>query len=136
MAASLLEGGWNVATLKAYVDQRFTDTEKAVSAALDAAEKAVAAALASSEKATEKAEKNAQDWRSQANEWRGSMTDREFRFASKDEMTAEFKAIRAEIAGLRESRAEVMGGKASWAAMFAGGVVLIGLILAALRLYK
>jgi hypothetical protein len=85
---------WTVETLKLYVDQRlndqkesfggsFTAAEKAVSAALAAAEKAVAAALAAAEKAREAAEANSEKWRSNANEWRGAMMDRETKFMQK-----------------------------------------------------
>lgn len=61
-------------SLKEYVDQRFTDLDKGVSAALVSAEKAV-----------DKAEKNAEKWRENANEWRGAMTDKDKAFALKTE---------------------------------------------------
>lgn len=55
---------------KTYVDQRFSDNDKALRAALEAAEK--------------KAEKLAaelSDYKAQANEWRGAMTDKDVRFS-------------------------------------------------------
>jgi hypothetical protein len=97
--------GWTIDSLKAHYDQRLSDAEKAVASALAAAEKAVSAALVAAEKAVEKAETNAEKWRANANEWRQAMNDREKQFASREQMDTEFKSVRAEIAGLRESRA-------------------------------
>lgn len=65
--------------------ERFAAQEKAVKEALAAQEKAVNAALAASEKAVSVAETNAEKWRSNANEWRSAMTDREARFVSQAE---------------------------------------------------
>lgn len=65
--------------------ERFAAQEKAVKDALAAQEKAVNAALAASEKAVLVAENNAEKWRSNANEWRAAMTDREKTFATKSE---------------------------------------------------
>ena len=91
--------GWTVGTLKEYVEQRFDAQEKAVNAALVAAKQAV-----------EKEEANSEKWRQSANEWRGSMLDRETKFASRVEVEAELKGMRAEIATLKESRADIAGG--------------------------
>jgi undecaprenyl pyrophosphate synthase len=66
-------------------EERFAAQEKAVKDALAAQEKAVNAALAASEKAVSVAETNAEKWRSNANEWRSAMTDREKRFVSQQE---------------------------------------------------
>lgn len=60
-----------------YVDLRFDERDKAVSAALEAAEKAV-----------DKAEIAAERWRAQANEWRGAMSDRERAFLTRREFYA------------------------------------------------
>jgi len=86
-------GGWTVETLKAHFEQRFIDVDKAVNAALAAAKEAVAAALAAAEKAREQAAADNQAWRASANEWRGSMQDREVRFATRTEMDAKFSAV-------------------------------------------
>lgn len=72
---------------KRYED-KFTGQDKAVLSALAAQEKAVNAALAAAEKAVAVAERNAEEWRKGANEWRGSMTDREQNFAKKPELDA------------------------------------------------
>ena len=92
--------GWTVDTLKEYVEQRFTDQAKAVDAALTAAKQAV-----------EKEERNSEKWRQSANEWRQSMLDREIKFASRNEVEAELKGLRAEIQSLKETRAEGIGSK-------------------------
>ena len=72
---------------KRYED-KFTGQDKAVNAALAAQEKAVNAALAAAEKAVSVAERNAEEWRKGANEWRGSMTDRERNFVARTEFDA------------------------------------------------
>jgi hypothetical protein len=64
-------------SLKEYVDQRFLDQETAVKAALTSAEKAVKIS-----------EDNNQNWRSNANEWRGAMSDRERDFLTRKEFYA------------------------------------------------
>jgi hypothetical protein len=69
-------------------EDRFTGQDKAVLSALAAQEKAVTAALAAAEKAVAVAERNAEEWRKGANEWRGSMTDREKNFAGAPEFAA------------------------------------------------
>ncbi len=45
--------------------------------------KAISAALAAAEKAVSVAENNSEKWRSNANEWRAAMTDRERNFLSR-----------------------------------------------------
>ena len=69
-------------------EQRFLAQQKAVQDAMVAQEKAVTAALAAAEKAVAVAERNAEQWRAGANEWRGSMTDRERNFASQGDLKA------------------------------------------------
>jgi len=71
------------------------------------------------------AEANSDKWRANANEWRESMKDREEKFAQQAWVRTELSSVQREIAGLRESRSEGVGGKAALAAL--GG--LIGLLL-------
>lgn len=137
--------GWTVDTLKEFAHSLISETEKRLVSEIAAAEKAnqqrfdaqqqgvkdaltaqkeaVAAALVAAEKAVLVAETNAEKWRMNANEWRGSMLDRETKFAMRTEVEAELKGIRAEMAGvretfrneiasLRETRAEGIGSKA------------------------
>jgi hypothetical protein len=60
-----IRNGWNVYSLKSYVDQRFLDSDKAVSAALQAAKEAVAKAEVATEKRfdalSEEADRRAED---------------------------------------------------------------------------
>ena len=72
---------------KRYED-KFAASDKAVLSALAAQEKAVNAALAAAEKAVAVAERNAEEWRKGANEWRGSMMDRESKFAMRSDYTS------------------------------------------------
>jgi hypothetical protein len=122
----MTSGAWTIETLKQHFDQRLMDQDKAVQAALAAAEKAVAAALAAAEKAREQASEEAKAWRASANEWRGSMMDREIRFASREEMTAELKAVRAQLESLKESRDVGVGRSAVLATVVS---VAIGLLM-------
>lgn len=75
------EPKWTFDTLKLYVDRVFEEKEKALNAALIEKEKS----LASAKEAVLVAEKNAEKWRDNANEWRGAMTDREQTFLSRGE---------------------------------------------------
>jgi aspartate oxidase len=74
-------------TLKEYFEKLFEEKDRALVAALSAAEKAVAAALASAEKAVAVAEKNSEQWRAGANEWRAAMSDRENKFMNTEDRT-------------------------------------------------
>lgn len=102
----------HVAAIIAANDKRYEDkfaaSDKAVLSALAAQEKAVNAALAAAEKAVAVAERNAEEWRKGANEWRGSMTDREQNFAKKPELDALKERIdRSE--GSSKGRSDVWG---------------------------
>ena|ERR1035437_6398347 len=59
------QAGWNIPSLKSYVDQRFLDSDKAVSAALQAAKEAVGKAEIATEKRfdalSEEADRRAED---------------------------------------------------------------------------
>lgn len=116
--------------------ERFESQQQGVKDALTAQKEATASALVSAEKAVLVAENNAEKWRMNANEWRGSMLDRETKFASRAEMEAELKGIRMELASLKESRDRGDGdktGKVSQQQLIQWVVMLIlaGLTIAA-----
>lgn len=69
-------------------EDKFSASDKAVLSALAAQEKAVNAALAAAEKAVAVAERNAEEWRKGANEWRGTMNDRESKFSMRSDLEA------------------------------------------------
>lgn len=71
--------GWTLDTLKALMDER----DRRYSEVSEAKERAISAALAAAEKAVSVAEANAEKWRSNSNEWRAAMDDRERNFLSK-----------------------------------------------------
>lgn len=108
--------------------QRFDAQQQGVKDALTAQKEAVAAALVAAEKAVLVAETNAEKWRMNANEWRGSMLDRETKFASKDYMDAELKGLRTELQSLRESRAEGMGSKQMLGWIVSGIILLLAIL--------
>lgn len=62
---STSQNGWNIYTLKAYFEQRFTDSDKAVSAALQAAKEAVIKAELATEKRFDEVRREADDRSSQ-----------------------------------------------------------------------
>lgn len=138
MSPAERDAGWTVATLKTYVDQRLTDIDKAVQAALAAAEKAVGAALAAAQRAVEAAEANAKAWREGANEWRGAMNDRERSFATVkdmevlkqrlDEVRTMVEAVRTSINEVGNLARGVRGQKDDqrvWLAAFVGVALLL-----------
>lgn len=61
--------------LKEYFEKILEEKDKAINIALAAAKEAVGVA-----------EKNAEKWRDQANEWRGAMNDREKKFITRGEV--------------------------------------------------
>jgi hypothetical protein len=71
-------------------DQQFAAQEKAVGAALAAAEKAVLVA-----------EQNSEKWRSNANEWRGAMDDREEKFVLKEQLNPTMHSMQKEVDELK-----------------------------------
>ena len=132
--------GWSIDTLKEHLEalilaadtryeQRFLAQEKAVREALAAQEKAVTAALTAAEKAVAVAERNAEEWRKGANEWRGSMTDREQNFASRPEMASLKERIdKAEGSG--------RGMKDTWGWIIAAIAVIAAVAAVAVALIK
>jgi hypothetical protein len=146
----LPSGGWTVETLKAHFEQRFIDVDKAVNAALAAAKEAVAAALAAAEKAREQAADDNKAWRASANEWRGSMQDREVRFATRTEMDAKFDAVNVALRAIQKdldrNNGQVQGGKgvkdesraniALFVSIVAGMVGLVGLAVVLVRVFS
>jgi len=76
----------DVASVKAEimaVNRLMTEIDKRNGAQFLAQERAVTAALAAAEKAVLVAERNAEKWRDNANEWRGAMTDKDRNFVTK-----------------------------------------------------
>lgn len=110
-------GSWTFRTLKEHFDQRFTDQDKAVSAALQAAEKAVGKAEAAAEKRFDA-----------VNEFRGMVTDRDQFFVQK----AEHHALEEKVDSLsaRMDRNEGRGSGFS-----SGWVYLLGAVGLAVELY-
>jgi len=115
---------------KLYTERAVTNKTQ-VDAALKSAETLTNAAFAASEKAIVKSDVNSEKWRENANEWRAAMMDRESKFAPRAEMETEFKSLRAEVQGLRESRSEGVGGKqqaTDLRAWIVAGIAIIGFL--------
>lgn len=93
--------------------QQFTAQEKAVGAALAAAEKAVAVA-----------EQNSDKWRTNANEWRGAMDDREDRFVQKEHLNPMLAGLQKEVNELKNYTNQATGKGAGMDKMWA---IIVGL---------
>lgn len=91
---------WDIESLKQHYDQRFSDSDKAVQAALVAQEKAVAAALAATKEAISKAETAAERRFELLNELRTGVATKE-----------QFTAIEKEIASLSDRVTRSEGSK-------------------------
>ena len=70
------------------------------------------ALLTAQEKAIKLAEDNAALWRSQANEWRGAMSDRERTFMARGELDSRFVSIDTQLNDLKR-QVSTMAGKSS-----------------------
>jgi hypothetical protein len=90
---------WSIETLKEYFEKVLAEKDKAINIALAAAKEAVGVAEANSEK-----------WRSNANEWRGAMTDREKTFVSRAEFES-YKTSADKALSLEKERADKGQGK-------------------------
>jgi hypothetical protein len=80
------ESPWTLETLKILMDER----DVRYAQVSEAKEKAVAAALAAAQKAVEVAERNAEKWRDNANEWRQAMGDKDRNFVTKNALWGYF----------------------------------------------
>jgi len=145
-------------------DTRFRASEIAVNAALAAQEKAVSAAFLASEKAIIKAEEAQKDYNVRSNEFRGQLDDQAKtlmpRFEAVSTFTAQADKLEAmrmffesrletqrmsfektmdnlnkEIASLRESRSEGVGGKDNHRIMFSYLIALVGIAVAVVALF-
>lgn len=109
--------GWTVDTLKEYFEQRFTDQDKAVQAALLAAKEAVLKAEVASEKRFES-----------VNEFRQQLSDQTNTFIPRPEYTAQHKALEDKVALLTDIMNQNKGGDISmnkiYAAIGAVGAIL------------
>lgn len=102
--------GWTIETLKEHFDQRLSDMDKAVVAAKE----------------------ESKEWKAQANEWRGTMNDKDDRFALKTET----ERMRDDIKTLQLSEA-TLAGKASTNSVYISliiSAISIGIGIAAIFL--
>lgn len=106
--------GWTVDTLKEYTQQRFSDQDKAVQAALLAAKEAVLKAETASEKRFES-----------VNEFRGQLADQTATLIPRAEADSRFSALSEKVTDLTDRINKTEGAKA-------GSDVTIGKIYAAI----
>lgn len=83
--------GWTVDTVKEYFEQRFTDQDRAVQAALQAAKEAVLKAETSSDKRFDS-----------VNEFRRTLSDQTNTFLSRPEYEAQHKALEDRVTDLSD----------------------------------
>ncbi len=84
---------WNFTSYEKYVNQRFTD-----------AEKAVAIAMAASQKAVDKAEEAQQLRNATQNEFRGALADLSGQMATKEHVGTRTESMRREMTALNENQ--------------------------------
>lgn len=122
------ETSWTVETLKEHFEKILAEKDKAINIALAAAKEAVGVA-----------EANAEKWRSNANEWRGAMSDREKTFLTRSEFVAykeaTEKALSTEKSRGDVSQGKVMGLNAGWVILLGVGS-LVGMILGVISFIK
>lgn len=129
------EAGWTLETLRQHLllllderakstDQRFTDQERAVAAALASAEKAVTAALVAADRAVAKAELAADKRFDAVNEFRGQLSDQASSFLSRNEYAAQHKSLEDKVQALTDrinsSQGKIEGTQLSKANLYAG----------------
>ncbi len=92
--------GWTVDTLKAYIERLFDEHDKRYEQRFAAQEKAVKDALTSASIAVDKAEGTAEKWRQNANEWRGTLNDRDRLLMPRIETEQRLKALDDKIVAI------------------------------------
>jgi hypothetical protein len=118
-------------TLEKYFSSVLSEMNLRYEQRFAAQEHATRAALASAQLAVDKAEVNNEKWRGQANEWRGTMDDREKNFARRESLEAVEKKV-DELESLRD----IASGKASQNSVI-GAYVLsaIGLLVIIIKAF-
>lgn len=109
--------GWTVDTLKEYTEQRFTDQDKAVQAALLAAKEAVIKAETATEKRFEA-----------TNEFRQQLSDQTNTFLPRPEYNAQHKALEEKVYILTERMNQDKGGEVNMGKIYAA-IGALGAIL-------
>jgi hypothetical protein len=114
--------GWSFPTFKAYVDQRFSDQDKAVNAALSAAEKAVGKAEVAAEKRFDA-----------VNEFRSVLNDQQQNLVTRNEYDQSHRSLVEKVDDLsaRVDRNEGRGSgfSTAWGVLVAGVGVIATLYL-------
>ena len=121
---------WTIESLKEHFDSLIEANDKRYEQRFTDQDAAVKAALASAERAVEKAEANAEKWRANANEWRGAMNDRERNLMPRAEAEKSIQSntekIDAVAARVERSEGRSGGLDAGWKILIA----VVGLIAA------
>lgn len=115
---------WSIGTLKEHFEKILAEKDKAINIALAAAKEAVGVA-----------EKNAEKWRDNANEWRGAMVDREAKFMARSEFLA-YKESAEKALALEKSRGDKGEGRGESMTKFVGWIVAAAIALAGYFLKK
>lgn len=108
---------WTIDTIKEYFEKILAEKDKAINIALSAAKEAVGVA-----------EKNAEKWRDQANEWRGAMNDREKNFMQRSEFLA-YKEAAEKAHIVEKERADRTQGKSEGYTRYTGYIISAILII-------
>ena len=115
---------WTIETLKEHFEKILAEKDKAINIALAAAKEAVGVA-----------EKNAEKWRDNANEWRAAMNDKDKMFVQKAEFNT-YKESAEKALSLEKSRGDKGEGRGESMTKFVGWIVAAAIALAGYFLKK
>lgn len=120
------EKEWTPNQVLTYVKEMLEAIDRRYEQRFDAQEKAVIAALASAEKAKLVAERADEKWQDNANEWRGTISDRDKMYGRQTDITT-LKERVDKIEGSNRGRRDLAG----W--IVAGTAIVVSIIIAIMR---
>jgi len=129
------EGTLRLESEKRYND-RFTAVEASMTATMITQKEALTAALASAEKAVSKSEIEVKEWRTNANEWRGTISDRDQKLMSRAEGEQQLKAQADKIDALDKRMDRAEGRNTGLGDGWKYFLAAVGLILTLATLYN
>jgi hypothetical protein len=116
-ASEMDNHGWTIETLKEHIEKILAEKDKAINIALAAAKEAVGVA-----------EKNAEKWRDNANEWRAAMNDKDKTLMQKAEFVTYKEGVEKALATAKEKDDRGEGKNAGFQ-QFIGWIVAAAAIL-------
>ncbi len=125
-------GGWTPDLLHSLMMRLFEEQERLNKERFVAQKESVGAALGGAERLRSVVEENLKEWRRAANEWRQAMDDRERKFATREMVEQEVKALKELLAQLKESSDLNVGARHQGDVSGNKAAIWLGLALSAL----